>query len=453
MMIKELSLVNFRGISKITLPFLARTSAILGMNGVGKSSVLDALAIALSSMTERIVGQASKARDVSPDDLKSAEPYARIQVTADLGIYADKSQAPFNSIGNTEPEQPRVHTFTTWAIARNRKAGKYAAERSSDLDQLNEHTKLFYGRLHHAETNSLPTHLPLAVYYDVHRAVLDIPLRVREKLKNTPREAYHDALGHGGTDFRGFFAWFRDREDAENERIRDEPSYVDRDLQAVRAAVESFTQFTDLRIRRKPSLRMTVKKDNTELNVLQLSDGEKCLLALVGDLARRLSLLNTDKENPLEGEGVVLIDEIDLHLHPKWQRSVVASLERTFPNCQFIITTHSPQVVGELPPESVLLLRDGVFLGHAERSLGLSSGEVLEELMEGKAKNVDFQEKITRIQRDIEDEAYDDARSALNSLRQQFGALPEVLRLEESLEWFDPTEKIDTAPIDSGDAE
>lgn len=418
MMLQEIRLVNFRGIADMTLPFTTTTTAILGVNGVGKSSVLDALAIALSNMTERIAGQAARARDISPDDIKNDAAYARIQVTAELG----------------------VDTPTTWAIARNRKAGKHPAERSSDLDQLNAHTSLFNGRMLYAEANHQPTHLPLAVYYDVHRAVLDVPLRVREKLKNTPREAYHDALGHGGTDFRGFFAWFRDREDAENERIRDEATYLDRDLQAVRAAVEAFTQFTDLRIRRKPSLRMTVKKNAAELNVLQLSDGEKCLLALVGDLARRLSLLNTDKANPLHGEGVVLIDEIDLHLHPRWQRSVVASLERTFPNCQFIITTHSPQVVGELPPEAVLLLRDGKFLGHAERSLGLSSGEVLEELMEGSARNRAVGQELAAIHTLLDADDISGAKQLLALLREKVGDIPEVLELQasiDSLQWLE----------------
>jgi predicted ATP-binding protein involved in virulence len=440
MMLKEIQLVNFRGIASMTMPFTTRTTAILGVNGVGKSAVLDALAIALSNMTERIAGQAAKARDISPDDIKSDAAYARIQVTADLDIYTSTSQVAATELGSDESAESRVHTLTSWAIARNRKAGKHPEERSSDLDQLNAHTSLFNGRMLYSEANNQPTHLPLAVYYDVHRAVLDVPLRVKEKLKNTPREAYHDALGHGGTDFRGFFAWFRDREDAENERIRDEPSYVDRDLQAVRAAVEGFTQFTDLRIRRKPSLRMTVKKNKTELNVLQLSDGEKCLLALVGDLARRLSLLNTDKENPLDGEGVVLIDEIDLHLHPKWQRSVVMSLERTFPNCQFIITTHSPQVVGELQPEAVLLLRDGKFMGHAERSLGLSSGEVLEELMEGKASNVEVASELDTIRSLLDLDDIAGAQEALSRLRQRVGDIPLVLELQasiESLQWLE----------------
>ena len=166
------------------------------------------------------------------------------------------------------------------------------------------------------------------------------------------------------------------------------------------------------------------------------------MLALIGDLARRLSILNPSLQNPNDGAGIVLIDEIDLHLHPRWQREVMAKLETTFQNCQFIITTHSPQVLGELSPESVMLMRDGHLLGHASRASGLSSGEVLEELMEAKARNAYFQRAVIQIERAIEDEAYPDARAALNALRERFGSLPEVLRLEESLEWFDPTEKV-----------
>lgn len=423
MMLKEFELVNFRGIEKMTLPFSQRTTAILGVNGVGKSSVLDALAIVLSNMTERIAGQAVRARKMSPDDIRSGADFARLKVSVGF-----------------ETDSP-----TTWAVALNRhkKTKKNSAEQSSDFEALNAWTSLLNGRMLYRESENLPINLPLAVYYDVHRAVLDVPLRVRGGLKNTPREAYHDALGHGGTDFRGFFAWFRDREDAENERIRDEPSYFDRDLKAVRDAIQGFTKFTELRIRRKPTLRMTVKKGGIEFNVLQLSDGEKCLLALVGDLARRLSLLNTERSNPLEGEGIILIDEIDLHLHPKWQRTVVTSLEKVFPNCQFVITTHSPQVVGELAPESVMLLRDGALLGHAERTLGLSSGEVLEELMEGTARNAGVDAELTAIRELLDQDAISQAQSSLDALRRKVGDIPEVLELQattEGLSWLEDGE-------------
>jgi predicted ATP-binding protein involved in virulence len=418
MKILNFELVNFRGIKRMSLDFVARTSALVGVNGVGKSAVLDALAIALSQLTARINAQPAKARGMSPDDIRVGAEYTRLTVTTDL-------------------DEPKP---ITWAIALNRKAGKHPPERSSDFEGLKGPASLLEMRLVYHEMHNEPVNLPLAVYYDVHRAVLDVPLRVREKLSNVPREAYIDVLGHGGTDFRGFFTWFRNREDDENEKIRDNPNYRDRDLSAVRRAVEQFTQFSDLRIRRKPALRMTVNKAGTELNVMQLSDGEKCMLALVGDLARRLSLLNTKGDDPLEGNGVVLIDEIDLHLHPRWQRTVVASLERTFPNCQFIVTTHSPQVIGELPAESVMLLKNGAFIGHPERSLGLKSGDVLEEFMEGLSRNATVHEELTAIRRAIDDEELAQAQSLIAGLRQRVGNIPDVLEAQsalDSLKWLE----------------
>ncbi len=421
MKIQNFELVNFRGIAQISLEFVGRTTALVGVNGVGKSSVLDALAIALSNLTARITGQAAKARSMSMDDIRVGADFAKLTVTAAL----------------------EVPSPTAWTIALNRKAGKHPPERSSMLDALKNQADLLSARLAYRESAGQAINLPLAVYYDVHRAVLDVPLRVRETQLNSPRTAYGDALGHGGTDFKGFFIWFRSREDAENEGIRDNPAHHDRDLSAVRRAIEQFTQFTDLRIRRKPALRMTVKKAGTELNVLQLSDGEKCMLALVGDLARRLSLLNTDRVDPLQGDGVVLIDEIDLHLHPKWQRTVMASLERTFPNCQFIITTHSPQVIGELPSKSVLILKNGVLLGHASRSLGLSSGEVLEELMDAQERNPEVASQLQVINRLIDDDHIAQAQSLLNDLRGKVGDIPEVLGAQaaiETLQWLEESE-------------
>lgn len=417
MKINSLELVNFRGITKMPLTFSARTTALVGINGVGKSSVLDALAIALSNLTARVMGQATKARSMSKDDIRLGSDYARLLVNADLG----------------------EDSATVWAVALNRKAGKHPADRSSDLTALNARASLFESRLLYWEQIGGPISLPLAVYYDVHRAVLDVPLRTRDSGKSSPRDAYNDALGYGGTDFRGFFTWFRNQEDAENERIRDEPDYRDKGLTAVRRAIEQFTKFTDLRIRRKQGLRMTVNKAGTELNVMQLSDGERCMLALVGDLARRLSLLNTENDDPLLGEGVVLIDEIDLHLHPLWQRTVVSGLERAFPNCQFIITTHSPQVIGELAAESVMLLKEGVFLGHPERSLGLDSGEVLEELMGGQARNKEVDEELQVIRHAIDDDELPHAKSLLDKLKVRVGNIPDVQEAQsaiDSLNWL-----------------
>ncbi|MGL5999611.1 MAG: AAA family ATPase [Pseudomonas proteolytica] len=413
MQIKRFTLVNFRGIEHIELDFEGKkTIALVGVNGVGKSSILDALAITLSNLTSRIVGQASKSRAISKDDIKVGADYTRLQLVAE---FAAKE--------------------VDWAIALNRKAGKHPKDRSSDLSQLNTAAgSIEIDVLLHELVDDAPVQLPLAVYYDVHRAVLDVPLRIREQLVNAIAEGYDDALGHGGADFKRFFIWFRNQEDLENEKARDVPGYRDPELSAVRRAIETFTGFKDVRVRRKPALRMTVLKGNLEFNVLQLSDGEKCLLAMVGDLARRLTLLNRQVVDPLKGSGVVLIDELDLHLHPGWQRTVVANLEKTFPNCQFIITTHSPQILGELPANAIMLLKDGRYLGHPERSLGLRSGEVVEELMGGFAQNQDVSEQLKKIHRHLDDDDLDAAQAGIESLRQDVGDIPDILEVQASID-------------------
>ncbi|MBY0453753.1 MAG: AAA family ATPase [Burkholderiaceae bacterium] len=424
MKVTRLKLWNFRGIEYLTVDFTQRTTAFVGVNGVGKSTVLDALAIALSQLTCRLHEKGQAPRTIDPDDIRLGTEYARIEITVAM---------------NGE--------LVSWAVACSIKDHLEQPEAQSNLEPLDA----FCAPLLAAHKNEKLNSLPLAVYYDVHRAVLDVPLRVREKLEHSAGEVYQDALDHGGADFKRFFIWFRDFEDVENEVRLDDPGFRERGLEATRQAVQTFAGFKNLRIRRKPTMRMTVTKAEKELNVLQLSDGERNMLALVGDIARRLSVLNFFGLDHLnEGAGVVLIDEIDLHLHPRWQREVVAKLEATFPNCQFIVSTHSPQVVGELRPESVMILRDGV-LTQAPRSLGLSSGEVLEELMEGTSRNIMFQKKINELECLLENEKYIQASDMLKTLRNKFGELPEVLRLDESLKWFDQVDCVDELPADSGD--
>lgn len=425
MKVKNLKLFNFRGIQELSVNFTQRTTAFVGANGVGKSTVLDALAIALSQLTWRINGNHQRARSISQDDIRLGADFARIEVTVELR-------------GGD----------VSWAIALNRKQGKHSDPlRSSNFEALNAVVRQLDAEWEHVESDRQENYrLPLSVLYDVHRAVTDVPLRVREKLLHNPFEAYQDALDRGGANFKRFFIWFRNFEDVENEVRAEESSFRYPGLEAARKAIMTFTGFTDVKVRRTPRMRMVVVKNGREFNVLQLSDGERNMLALLGDLSRRLSVLNPGLVNPNEGTGVVLIDEIDLHLHPGWQREVVYNLEKTFPACQFIISTHSPQVVGELLPESIMRLRDGCLLGPVSRSLGLSSGEVLEELMGGKARNAELQGSARSIERAIEDERYSDARSLLEALPAHFRGLPEVLRLEESLEWFDPTEKVDIPP-------
>jgi predicted ATP-binding protein involved in virulence len=123
---------------------------------------------------------------------------------------------------------------------------------------------------------------------------------------NSPLAIYGESLDTK-TNFSSFFEWFKEREDYENEqRLETDEAWRDPELNAVRYGITELTGFTDLRMRRNP-LRLEVSKGQQRLNVSQLSDGEKCMLAMVGDLARRLAIANPALNNPLEGRGERLL--------------------------------------------------------------------------------------------------------------------------------------------------
>jgi predicted ATP-binding protein involved in virulence len=352
MIITRLEIENFRTLKSVAIVPDPKANVLAGVNGAGKSTLINAVHLMfgryISAMrTGRIVG--------------------RGPILQELRTGADKVHLAIKV-----EDEGRTYS---WYIDRRFK-GLHTRVTDQDLDGIRRLSGERLKALEHPDT----ANIPLFTTYPVGRAVLDIPLRIRSKDATTQSAAFQSTALDTGRNFRSFFAWFRDREDYENERRIENHRFRDRETTAVRRAIETLLPgFSNLRIRRKP-LSIVVTKGGVEFDVDMLSDGEKGLLGLVGDLARRLSLANPALKNPNEGQGIVLIDEIELHLHPAWQRNAVRGLQRTFPNIQFIFTTHSPQVISELRPNQTFLLVDGVALP-AERSYGMDSTAVLRELM------------------------------------------------------------------------
>ena len=247
-----------------------------------------------------------------------------------------------------------------------------------------------------------------------------------------------------GTDFGDFFKLFRNREDLENEKFRDfheEAQYKtyphkkyprvmhsDSQLNAVRNALELLMpEYHSLRVRRSP-LRMVVTKGEEEFRLEELSDGEKCLLVLIADMARRMAMANPAMENPLEAEAVFLIDEIELHLHPSWQRRILPGLLRVFPHSQFFVTTHSPQVLGEVEDtQSIWCMVQGIQPYHPERAYGLTSGEILGELMGTADRSAVVEKELDHINSLIDEEKFDEARQQIRNLAQKTKNIPSLL--------------------------
>ncbi len=398
----------------------------IGNNGAGKTSILKSIATSLSWFVARLRAEKGSGSPLSEAIILNGQPSAVI----DLKIIDENSLF-----------SPTVSGFSTasynWKLAKTAKGKKAIAHSQlNDANRLADHYRNLLAQNENAS-------LPLIAFYPVERVVLDVPLKIKNKHDFRQLDGYDNSLNQG-VDFRRFFEWFREREDVENEsgvsielidklkntvgdnqKALDElnilsTSNKDSQLKAVKTAIANFMPgFKNLRVRRKPRLHMTIDKDGQTLDVLQLSQGEKSLMALVGDIARRLAMMNPALDNPLEGSGIVLIDEVDMHLHPNWQRSLVKRLTSTFTNCQFILTTHSPLVISDHQNILVFSLDNGE-LFEVPSQYGEDVNSVLSNVMETEIRNASVSIKLNDLFDLIQDaktkENFSKAQIALSSL-------------------------------------
>jgi predicted ATP-binding protein involved in virulence len=351
MRVTNLFIRNFRGIEDLALYFSAQTTVLVGINGSCKSTILECLAMLLSYST--LSFHNNPRWGIGAADIRSGHTEATMEMTVNF------NGNDYRTVMNIRTED--------WDFD------------CSNLDSEIEKDLEF----------NPGAGLPIAVFYPVSRYVSEIPAGPVEKHAFPQIRAYEGAFANERVDFKTFFEWFRIRQDLENEQRAENLDYQDPQLHAVRRAIEAMLPgFGGLRFRRAPA-RMVIYKDykgerETELLVSQMSDGEKSVLSTVGDIARRLAIANSGTGDPLLGRGTVLLDEIALHLHPAWQRRAVRDLEGVFPNCQFIVTTHSPQVLTHVKPKSIYLLKpapEGVTAYRPTSSLGTITNSILEELM------------------------------------------------------------------------
>jgi predicted ATP-binding protein involved in virulence len=326
MQIKNLTIDNFRAKEHLKLHFGKRLTLLVGENGKGKTTILDAVAIGLGAVLThlpKVAGFSFKKTDLRQKSNKKAA-YTRVRIESTGGLAWDRTDRRDKS-----------------------KATKLEIPTATGLSHLKHYLD---------ETIIVPFNesrefqLPVFSYYGVNRALLDVPLRIRGFPKSHQRfEALENAL-NASNRFRSAFVWFYNKENEEQRLQKEKRSFDFKlpELEAVRKAIEKvFPGLSEPHIMLNP-LRFAVQMNNETLDIMQLSDGYKTLLSLVIELASRMALANPRMKNPLEAPAIVLIDEIDLHLHPEWQRRVVGDLLAAFHSTQFILTTHSPYIVASI---------------------------------------------------------------------------------------------------------
>lgn len=351
MIVRTLKIRNFKSIREMDIECNELMNVIVGMNGAGKSSILQVLNLLFSWITARMKNQNGKGLIIDVQDISKGADECRLELELTNGV--------------------------KWSLIRQKPQTRTKSQAKTDLSDL---TKYVNELVESYARDPSAANLPLIASYSVNRTVIDVPVRLRKKHELDPMAIYNIPL-MAGVSFRTFFEWFREREDIENEKIRYENDRTpDKQLQAVRDALKNvLPEYGDLRVKRNPR-SIVLDKNGVTFSINQLSDSEKCYLTLVADIAKRLAMANPTLENPLHGEGVVLIDEIDLHLHPSWQSEIIPRFRSTFPKCQFFLTTHSPHAISNIRTrdrEKLLLLDNGTEIYSSLNPFGKTVNEVL----------------------------------------------------------------------------
>ena len=359
MKLKSVKIENYRAIDKLELMLDPSLTVFHGPNGCGKTSVLSAIAVMLGEMMG-IFDELTI--DFCEEDWREGAGPPRICVS---------------SIGKKFIGERRGDEWTDKELNAQRQA------------QLEFNRKILDK---HYRTSQ--NEMPIVAFYNTDRTVSGVPQSVlspNSSQRENHRLAALDGALSARTDFEALFAWFYHKEDEElrEQKERRDFGYQLKELSAVREAISAMLpDVSDPRTKLNP-LRfvVSIKSDGQveNLSLDQLSGGYRIVLALAADLARRMAQGNPHLDNPLESEAVVLIDEIELHLHPAWQQRVLGDLRRTFPNAQFIVSTHSPQVLTTAKPQHIVELhRDGDHIeagAPAGATYGAEAGDVLSVVM------------------------------------------------------------------------
>lgn len=350
MFLKSIELKNFRCCEALRIDFREKVSVIVGANGAGKTSVLEGISIALGTLFTTLDGPVGRSINRKDARLKAYE----------MGGSSDvQAQFPVEITARAIMEGRDVE----WKRSLNSSTGSTTVK---DAKELTDIAKEMQDRLRNGDQS---LKLPLIAYYgtgrlwDYHREKKTDTFEV-----NTRTNGYVDCLD-GTANVKLMMNWLKKKTIQEYQKQKQQietHSELDTVYKAMEACYAQITGYNDVRI--------LYNLDTNELDVYytdeqgfkmniplaQLSDGYKSTISLIADIAYRMSVLNPQlsKDILLQTEGVVLIDEIDLHLHPSWQQRVLSDLNQIFPKLQFIVTTHAPAVINTVKSNSLIILEN-----------------------------------------------------------------------------------------------
>ena len=391
MYIKSIELHNFRCFEDLKVDFHPQCNVLVGRNGAGKSSVLDGLSIALGSYLNAIDGAVGNS--IHQDDV-----HYRMYLNG--SVVNREQQFPSVITAEAYDSGNDKNTDLWWERSLNSSKGRTTVKTAKEISN---YAKSMQERVRKGDAKVI---LPVIAYYGTGRLWAKKQERQRMMLD-----------------------WFTKMTMLRLQEEREIP-----ELSVVEGAMadcyrEVFPEAKRVSIRysvKYGELEIQTISENDEVEYLPLhllSDGIRTILNLVADIAYRMAVLNPGllKEVLQKTSGVVLIDEIDMHLHPAWQKHILKDLCRVFPKVQFIVTTHAPSVLVNVPNDQIRVIDKHDVYTPMRKTYGRNIQAVMEELMGAKVRPEDILENIAGIDDAIDAGKLDEAENLLNKLRIRLG--------------------------------
>lgn len=431
MKLKKVKIINYRCFKEAEIDFDEHTTLIVGKNGAGKTAILDAVAVAISTFLLGI--DVGVSRSISKDD-------ARYEFHDLDGTVDPQHQFPVNieSIGDI------LDNYNVkWVRSLNSESGNTTVKEARELTNI---SKSVQNRI---MTGDKSLNLPLISYYGTGR--LYAQKKEKKNIKSLTefkrQVGYVDCMAAESNE-KLMLNWFQ-IQTLKSLQEQQRTGKVEKPLllKTVESAIcKCFERISgsknadivfDLDTHR---LVLNFESGDGSLQKFamdEMSDGYKNTLSMIGDIAYRMAVLNPMLGDKVleETSGVVMIDEIDLHLHPQWQQTIISDLNTIFPKIQFIVSSHAPAVINSVAKEQIRILDNGGIYMPAAQTYGRDANSILREVMKVSERPTDIKQRMNLFYSYMDENNYKEADKVLTEIEAIVGVTdPDIAAARTSLD-------------------
>lgn len=412
MRIKELKIRNFRCYENSKIKLNPDYTVLIGINGAGKTTILDAVAVALGGYISVFDGMGIYGINKNDSHYKMYEIGSTIEREHQfpVEIYAECKIEDKNNI--------------SWKRTLNGERGRTT---STGAKEIIEYASKIQNEIKAGNKNTV---LPVIAYYGTGRLWMQKRDRnIKETKESFSRlRGYADCLDSASNE-KMMLKWFEKMTylELQEEKKIPELSVVKKALSESYKNIDDTIKTADFSFKVKSSeIEVAVKRKNGTVENLPLrilSDGIKSTLSMIADIAYRMAVLNPQLlDNILkETSGIILIDEIDMHLHPSWQKKIISVLCKIFPKVQFIFTTHSPSILSNVSNKNILILDNFEIHQLENMTYGKDIEAILREVMRTEIRPKEVIEKLRLFNDMLDENNISEAKSILEELEEILG--------------------------------